>query len=146
MENKTDLFIKQILEKTPLLEPSFDFTQKVMMRIDPSYQTANIKTYTNLPFRTGLAISLTIGVFAVVVLTSDFAFTDTVLRVFSYFTNLNFGSSSLFEGMFSTSGATGYSGKYAMISIGMALAGGLLFMLDRFLGKKMRNTSTYVLL
>lgn len=146
MENKTDLFIKQMLERTPPLEPSFDFTQKVMSHIDPSYQTASIKTYTNLPFRAGLAISLTIGVFAVIILTSDFAFTDVVLRMFSYFTSINLGSGSLLDGMFSTSGSVSFSGKYAMISVGMALAGGLLFMLDRLLGKKIRNTSAYVFL
>lgn len=146
MENKTDLFIKQMLQKTPPLEPSFDFTQRVMERIDPSYQTVAIKTHTNFSFRAGLAISLTICVFAIIILTSDFAFTDTILQVFTYFTTLNLGSGSLFDGMFSTSGYSGFSGKYAMISIGMALAGGLLFMLDRFLGRKVRNTGTYILL
>jgi hypothetical protein len=138
MENKTDVILKEIFKRMPQSIPSHDFTSQVMGRIDPGYEAFPEKVHTNFSFRAILAIGITLCFFIVLILTSDFAFTDTVIKMFSFLSSPRSTEPSLLTGLFEHAGQFSFPGKYVMVSVGLALAGGMLFMLDRYLGKKFR--------
>ncbi len=80
--HQSDNLIREVFKNIPTENPSANFTSKVMDRIEKvNIEQTSIYSNFNLGFRTLLALALTVGFFALLIVTSDFSFMDSLSQM-----------------------------------------------------------------
>ncbi|MEJ5302733.1 MAG: hypothetical protein HPY80_04350 [Bacteroidales bacterium] len=136
-KNSPDDLLRMVFAAIPSEEPSPQFTQKVMERIPsdhPIMQPLQEAPF-NIGFRTAIALLLTISFFGLLIFSSDFSFTEWILR-FSGTLLKDFSLSSLLY-LAQTAIAKIFDFKVLSIMAGIVfLVGGSLMVLYRISNDK----------
>ncbi|MDK2909454.1 MAG: hypothetical protein PWR20_1021 [Bacteroidales bacterium] len=136
-QNSPDDLLRMVFAAIPSEEPSPQFTQKVMERIPsdhPIMQPFQEAPF-NIGFRAAIALLLTISFFGLLIFSSDFSFTEWILR-FSGTLLKDFSLSSLLY-LAQTAIAKIFDFKVLSIMAGIVfLVGGSLMVLYRISNDK----------
>lgn len=136
-KNSPDNLLRMVFAAIPSEEPSPQFTQKVMERIPsdhPIMQPLQEAPF-NIGFRAAIALLLTISFFSLLIFSSDFSFTEWILR-FSGTLLKDFSLSSLLY-LAQTAIAKIFDFKVLSIMAGIVfLVGGSLMVLYRISNDK----------
>jgi hypothetical protein len=127
-----DDFLKDVIGGMPVENPSDNFTEIVMGRIQPGLQPEPAKRPYFLWLRSAWPYAFALLALLVFLFTSDLPFTDYIPGKGYFIKSLYPYFESFIKGIKNLLGVS----KYAPIGIMVVVAGGLLFIFDRLLQRK----------
>ena len=141
INNIQDEFLKKLIGKSDLDQPSADFTQKIMQKIQPDLLLEKKKSIFNANNLSWILLSGAAITIAILIIFADFTFISTLLD------NINIRNMELvsfLSGIMNSFSSAFKTVQFSSLSVLIIFSGISLFILDRLI-RKIRATHFFLI-